>query len=326
MRGLGICKNKTGMALFFTGQNRLKVFFLLLFLLLMFACASFHSQNQGDICSLHWTEDGNTPKTAVVLPFENHTPEKDVENLIRKSFYNHFSSKNYYDLELSEVDGVLKTLQSTSSQTWKDLSPSSLAALFHADFIIYGSVEEFEKKFLGIYSQIALKVALEIVDGRNEDVVFKKTIVRRSHEGGLPFSLFGIIPAAMRSGLHMKKERTLALIDRINRDLVAQIPDPPCPPVAPFIIEIQVASFKEKKRALQTLKELEGRGLKPRTEAVTLGDHLWHRILLGPYYKVSEAERIRSTVAQNTLLLEKCVCGANCTVLHSSAQFLHNCR
>ena len=53
----------------------------------------------------------------VVLPFENDTSEKDINVLARKSFYNHFSSKNYRDLELSEVDGVLETLEVTTSQT-----------------------------------------------------------------------------------------------------------------------------------------------------------------------------------------------------------------
>jgi hypothetical protein len=249
---------------------------------------------------LQWTENDTTSKTVVILPFENHTPEKDVETLVRKSFYNHFSSKNYHDMELSEVDGVLKTLQETSSQTWKDFSAAFLADLFDTDFIVYGRVEEFEKKFLGIYSQIALKVALEMVDGKSADVVFRKTIIRRSHEGGVPFSLFGIIPATLRSGFHMKEERTFDLIDRVSRELVAQIPDPHSAPVAPFFVEIQVASFSEKKRALQTLGELVGKGFKPRRKEVTLGNRLWHRILLGPYYKISEAEKIKSAVVQHT--------------------------
>ena len=159
-----------------------------------------------------------------------------------------------------------------------------------------------KKYFLGIYSQIVLKVKLEMVEGRSGNVVWRKTMVKRSHEGGIPFNPFGIIPAALRSGFHMKKERTLDLIDRINRKLVEEIPDPPSPPILPFFIEIQVASFLEKEHALRTLKVFKAKGLNPRIETVTLGDRLWHRILLGPYYNLSEAEKVRNTIEQNSQL------------------------
>ena len=281
-------------------NNSLRVFSAIPLLILILSCASVTSLDDADIDSLHWTQKDNTPKTVVVLPFDNETDEKDLEILIRKSFYNNFSSKNYYDIELSEVDSALKTLEQTSSQTWRDLPPSSLGDFFHADFIIYGRVKEFQKYFMGIYSQISLKMGLKMVECKSGDVVWRKTIVKRSHEGGIPFSLFGIIPAALRSGFHMKQERTVDLISRANRELVAQIPNPPHPPVASFLIEIQVASFLEKEKALKTLSEFKGKGFNPRIEKVTLWDRLWHRIIVGPYYKLSEAEKDKDRIAQNS--------------------------
>ena len=90
------------------------------------------------------------------------------------------------------------------------------------------------------------------------------------------------------------------LIDRINKKMVALIPDPPLPLNAPFLMEVQVASFLEKERALRTVEELKEKGLKPRIDSVTLGDRLWHRIILGPYQDLSEAEKIRQTLKKES--------------------------
>jgi hypothetical protein len=273
----------------------------LFFLVLMFAaCATLNSSNRDPAAALAWTEDDNRPKTVVILPFENRTQEQDIETLFRESFYNHFSSKNFYDLELNEVDAVLETLEKSTSQKWRELSPSTLGGLFRANYIIYGEVLDFSKTFLGVYSQIALEVKLEMFEAKSGDAVWRRKVVRRSHEGGVPFSLYGIIPAALRCGFHMQKERTLDLIERVNRELAGEIPNPPATPVAPFFIEIQVASFSEMGRAERTLRDLEDKGFRPHIASVTLGGIVWHRVLLGPFYKFEDAKRAREALMWRT--------------------------
>jgi len=143
-------------------------------------------------------------------------------------------------------------------------------------------------------------MTVEMVECKNADSVWKKTMVKRSHEGGVPFSLFGIIPSALRSGFHMKKERVIDLIGRANRELVEQMPNPSYTPASPLLIEIQIASFGEEERALKALREFEEKGFKPRIELVTLRNRLWHRLVLGPYYKLVEAEKARDTITQST--------------------------
>jgi hypothetical protein len=236
----------------------------------------------------------------VILPFANETSEPELDKLVRDSFYGHFSPKNYRDFELNEVDGFLSSIQETTSGEWRKLPPSSLGGLFHADFLIYGRVTDFSKTFLGVYSQIALKMELEMVSTGGGETVFRKRMVKRSHEGGLPFSLFGIGSAAVRSGLHMKKERTLDLIDRLNRELVALIPDPPAPPTSPVLFDIQVASFMEEKRALATSDTFIARGFRSRVEGVILQNQTWYRVLLGPFYNLSEAEQARDRVREQS--------------------------
>ena len=281
-------------------SNAIKSAFITILPLLLSACMYAHSPGIRDISSLRWTKKDNTPKTVVILPFFNNTSEANIETLVRKSFYDNFSSKNYHDLELGEVDSVLKALQNASSESWKALPPSTLGDLFRADFVIYGRVEGFRKIFLGLYSQIALKVEVEMVECESRSIVFRKTILMRSHEGGLPLTISDIVLATIRSGLQMQKKDTLDLIDRLNRKLVAQIPNPPLPPITSILTEIQVASFLEKRRAIAATRQFEKEGLRPRIEAAAISNQLWYRILLGPYYDSSEAEKIRSRVADTS--------------------------
>jgi len=219
--------------------------------------------------------------------------------LVRRTFYGHFSTKNYRDLELEEVDRILQAHEKISRRPWKDLPPENLGELLHADFLLYGKVNDFRKYFLGIYSQIALEVELKMVKTKGGEEVWSKTLLRRSHDGGVPFSLFGIIPASLRSGLHMREERTVALVDRLTRELVKDIPDPsPCL-VAPRGVDIQIASFLDGERALGALKSLEKKGYRPRIETVILGGRRWHRLYLGPYRDEEEAEGIKKAVERD---------------------------
>lgn len=177
---------------------------------------------------------------------------------------------------------------------------ADLERLLHADYLIFGKVTYFKKIFLGIYSQIAIGVELEMVDGKSGDVVWRRSLLKRSHDGGLPFDPFSASTAAVRSGIHMRGDKTVELVDRVNRELTEQIPEPTIPAPVPFFVEIQIASFLENRRALNTIKEFEGHGFHPRIEIVEVGDRLWHRVVLGPYYNLPEAEEVRDRVTQNS--------------------------
>ncbi len=283
--------------MFLNKWSTIKLSFVIFLFLLLSACIHAPCSDLQDISSLHWDKRDNTPKTLAILPFINDTSNADIGRLVRKSFYDLFSSKNYRDIELGEIDSVLNALQNAYSRSWKTFPPSTLGHLLRADFVIYGHVREFRKLFLGLYSQIALKVEVDMVECKTRNIVFRKTVLMRSHEGGLPLSIADIIMATIRSGLQMKKGDTLDLIDRLNRELVAEIPNPPLPLVTPLLAEIQVASFLEKSKALETSRRFEREGLRPRIESAVVSDQLWYRILLGPYYDSSEAERIRDRIA-----------------------------
>jgi len=246
-----------------------------------------------------WLRQGDMPKKVAVLPFENLTSDPELEDLVRRSFYSHFALKKYQDIEVTEVDRALKIFQAESLRQWRDLPPQTIGNLFQADFLVYGKVLEYSKLFAGIYSQVSLKVQIEMVECRSGTGVWWKTAVKRSHEGGVPFSLFGVVPEAVRSGLHMTRERTLDLVERLNREIVADIPDPPFADTSPFFLDVQVASFLEMELAVKAKEELRAKDYNVRIDPVTMGDRTYHRLLIGPFSTAAEAEKIRSSLASS---------------------------
>jgi hypothetical protein len=198
------------------------------------------------------------------------------------------------------VDRALESILKKQSGKWRDVPPETLGKYLHADFVIYGKVKDYEKLFLGVYSQLVLTVEVEMVECRNGKGVWWKTETKRSHDGGIPIELLSLLSATVRSGLHMQMERTLDLVERINRDLVIEIPEPAVPPGAPFSVDIQIASFLEKGRAAATVEECKRIGFEPRVETVPLTDRTWYRVVLGPYKELPSAERDKKLITEKT--------------------------
>jgi TolB-like protein len=269
-------------------------------LLLSFSSCSSSGSQRPDSSSPAWLPKDGPPPTVAIMPFDNLTTDEEMGSLVRKSFYDHFSSKNYRDIELSTVDRVLESLQKKQSGAWRDVPPESLGKFLHADFVIYGKARNYEKLFFGIYSQIALTVEVEMVDCSNGKGVWWKTETKRSHEGGIPMEIWSLLSATARSGLHLQQETTLDLVERISRDLVAEIPEPAISPGAPFSVDIQIAAFLEKSRAAATVDECRRIGLEPRVETVQITDRTWYRVVLGPYQEVPAAERDKKLIAERT--------------------------
>jgi len=237
---------------------------------------------------LPWPDKDKSP-ALVILPFENTTDEKDLNNIFRQSLANHLSAINYRNLKLSEVDEALAILERSFQENWQDLSPVTLGKLFRCNYLLYGEATKYKMLFLGLYAQVAIGVHIKLVETVHGTTIWEKKLVKRAHDGGIPFSLFNIIPEFLRCSMHIKEETKLSLVEKACRELAAEIPDPPQPAVSVFIVEIQVASFTEKNRAVKITKDLKSKGYDARIEKVMLSNGAWYRIMLGPYYDKQEA-------------------------------------
>ena len=283
----------------FTIFIKSKKVLLVAFIFFILGCSSAPKGKDGEHFSSYLLKSDGSPKTVAILPFQNETTDKGLDALVRRSFYNHFSSKNYSDIEINEIDGVLKIISDTSSIPWERMSPSQLGEILQTDFLIYGRVRGFDRIFLVIYSQIALNLEIKMVECKRGQVIWSRATDYKSHEGEVPTTLVGIITAIVRSGYHLRDEEVMELIERTNRKLVAEIPDPPNPTISISLIEIQIASFKEKARAMETRNSLNKKGFRARIIPVVIDGQKWHRVIVGPYYKKLEAEKVKREITRD---------------------------
>lgn len=270
---------------------------LALFLTAVLSCTAFKSHHERPV-PLHWKSKERAP-TIVILPFENHTDEADMPALFRRSFANAMSSKNYQDLKLQEVDEALNILERSYGKPWRKLAPVTLGKLFRCDFLIYGDITMFRRLFLGLYAQFAVGVHIRLVETSYGTAVWQKKLVQRAHEGGIPISPFGVIPDFLRCSMSLRQEQKIALVEKACRELIKEVPNPPKPASAVFIVGIQVASFTDKDRAAKTMKELKSRGYDARVEKVVLGSKKWFRVIIGPYYDKEEAAAIKHIIEKD---------------------------
>jgi hypothetical protein len=187
------------------------------------------------------------------------------------------------------VDEALAVFERSFKEKWQELSPVTLGKLFRCNYLLYGEVNKFKTLFLGLYSQVAIGVHIKLVETVQGNVVWQKELVKRAHDGGIPFSLFNIIPEFLRCSMHIKQEAKLSLVEKACRELADELPDPPKSAVSVIIVDIQVASFTEKNRAIKNMKELKAKGFNARIEKVMLANGAWYRIMLGPFYDQQEA-------------------------------------
>jgi hypothetical protein len=270
---------------------------IVLFLTAVLSCTAFRS-HPAKPAPLHWINKDKTP-TIVILPFENNTDEANIQVLVRRTFANSMSCKNYRDLKLQEVDEALAILSRTYGKPWRSLTPVNLGKLFHCDFLIYGDITMFRRLFLGLYAQFAIGVQIKMVETAYGTVVWKKELVQRAHEGGIPISPFGVIPDFLRCSMSLREEQKIALVEKACRELIKEVPNPPKHVSSVFIVGIQVVSFAEKERAVKTRKELKSRGYDARIEKVALGSKKWFRIIIGPYYDQKEAAAIKRVIEKD---------------------------
>ena len=169
------------------------------------------------------------PKTIAILPFVNRTQHPEIADILRIVFYCHLSAQPYSDVELHIVDQKLSTLEQTDASQIQKLTPQVLGRLLGADALIMGEITEYQRIFLGVYSQLSLGASISVVDTRNGRTIWRDKYTSRIHEGGVPLTLFEIPFVSIRSGLNLTQSVKIRAADDLSRYLAMRIPAPHVP-------------------------------------------------------------------------------------------------
>jgi len=173
-------------------------------------------------------KEDQLPTKIAILPFANKTANPEAGFLVRKMFYNFFSSLNYQDLEPYVIDDNLKTNDLYSGITaGQNISPHKLGQLLGVDAVIYGEVLSLGKVYALVYSdnQAGLKARMVRCDSGQVQWELKHTV--HLEEGDLPVGPIGLATAVFKTALNHHQATHIKAAAELCMQMVATIPNPP---------------------------------------------------------------------------------------------------
>ncbi|MEW5736250.1 MAG: right-handed parallel beta-helix repeat-containing protein [Thermodesulfobacteriota bacterium] len=181
------------------------------------------------------------PKTVAVLPFWDVSGSKQGSEIVRRGFYNHFSSLGFQDKEFFQTDRVLAMNGLLEPQKAYEADPAELCRLLGVDAVVKGKVSNFDKLFAVIYSQVAVGADVAMY-GKDGTRLWEGKHTVRYHEGGIPTSLLGLAATIFSTSMNMRQIQLLRACDDLFRDMVTTIPAPDVmasrrPPVINLVVQ-----------------------------------------------------------------------------------------
>jgi hypothetical protein len=200
-------------------------YFFFILLLTALAFPALYAQAKADSPELS-VDKSTLPRIIAIMPFQNDTEEKELAEKVRKSFYNHFSSKPYTDIELSVVDEKVFQLEKSSGKNVVNLNPKDVCGAIGCEGIIYGKVIDFRKVFAIVYSQFAMEAEVWMVNAETGKEVLRVRETATFHEGGAPITPLGAIITAISAAMNLRDVQQVRLINELSHKLNEKIPSP----------------------------------------------------------------------------------------------------
>lgn len=254
---------------------------------------------------------GDPPRRVAILPFSDRTDTDGLAEMVRTAFYSRFSALPYEDMELHDIDALLREHGIDSGERLARIPVADIGRILGVDAVVIGEVTEFDRVFAVLYSQLSIGAAITIYGTRSGRKLWNDRYVSRFHEGGLPLGIISIPLITMRSGYNLRETVKLRAVDELSRELVGRIPAPAGPPAADGgaalqAYAVQTGAFLDERRAIEFQATLRRHGFEAFIRKLRRQDGLWHRVLVGPYTRQEDAlevqERIRREMKTKTYI------------------------
>lgn len=168
----------------------------------------------------------HVPKTVAVLPFVNLSEKKEAVDVMRRGFYNHFSSLPFQDMELHKIDDLLAKAGLTDPDVIGKMKPQDLGKILGVDAVVFGSISNFDKFFAVLYSQVSVGAEIKMYDAKTGNFLWSGKHTVRKHEGGVSTNPVGIVATVVVAALNVRDVQLLRANDDLFREMVKTIPTP----------------------------------------------------------------------------------------------------
>jgi hypothetical protein len=235
------------------------------------------------------------PHSIAILPFRDQTGMPELPRMVREGLYGHLSHRPFSDVELDRIDRLLDPTGSPPDNPPPTAVLQELGDQLGCDAVIIGTVTEFERLFMGVYSQLSLGAAITIYDVHDGRRLWADRHVTRLQDGSLPLTPLEIPLSGMRSGWNLRDSQIVRAVDDLARTLADRIPGPgrASAPPAEWRFDLQVAAYLDQQRALDQRDDLRAQGFPAAVHSELQRQTIWHRVMVGPYADESEALRVR---------------------------------
>jgi hypothetical protein len=240
-------------------------------------------------------QDGAAPRSVAILPFTNQTDMPDLSRMVREGLYGHFSHRRFQDVELSQVDRVLADNQNLATGAFTPERLRRLGSQLGCDAVVSGTVTEFERLYMGIYSQLSVGADISIFSTQDGRRLWSDRYVARLQDGSLPLTPLGIPLSGVRTGWNLRDSQIVRAVDELTRYLADRIPGPDgaAPVKADWRYELQVGAYLDHQRALEQRDTLAAQGLPAAVHSEMRQATIWHKVTVGPYTNENEALAVR---------------------------------
>jgi hypothetical protein len=173
------------------------------------------------------TEERALPYKVAILPFVNKTTNSDAGNIVRKMFYNFFSSLNYRDIEPYAIDENLKINHLYADiVAGKKVSPKKLGLLLGVDAVIFGEVLSLGKIFALVYSDNQAGLKARMIRCSTAQPVWELEHTIHLEEGDVPLTPLGLAATIFKTALNHQQASHLKAASELCMQMVATIPNP----------------------------------------------------------------------------------------------------
>ncbi len=198
------------------------LFFCLILPFFFFSCTSQKkiSSTTGNINKL--------PRKVAILPFSNSSGAEEANIIVRRMFYNFFSSLNYFDVEPFQVDSVLKNNQLYETIVkGKPVDVRRVCTVLGVDGLIFGDVTTFGKFYMVLYSEVRAGLHARMVSCRSGKTLWEREQTSRIRAGGFSMNPLGIASTTLNVILNLRQKIIMRAISDLALSLTETIPNPP---------------------------------------------------------------------------------------------------
>jgi hypothetical protein len=141
---------------------------LVIFSFFIFSCGSSYT-------STTFRDINSDLPIIAVLPFDNESVDFDATPIFRHAIHNYLKCGKYRMIPLEHVDKILAEQGIKQGGEVRMFTPEELGNLLMANYVLYGTVTEFNTKYLVAYSSINVEGRFELYDTQRGEKVWEAT-------------------------------------------------------------------------------------------------------------------------------------------------------